>query len=333
MKRYTIQDVAKEAGVSMTTVSRVINNNYPVKESTKVRVNEVITKMNFRPNLLAKGLIQNITKTIGILTPSIENLFFSEVIKGIDSVIRPHGYTSFLCITEGESDREMDMINSLINRQVDGIIMLDPRKGNFESGFLEQVKERVPLLIINGYSANVKCNYILNDSRGGTLDALNYLKTSGCKHIALLRGGKSFSYDEKEEHYLSFVEEYSLTKQIIGIKDGNDQRSVDYARDEVLKILNSENVPDGILCCNDWMAVGALNAAKSLNIMIPDDIRIVGFDNTIIAQITDPKLTTVDQQMSRLGELAADRIHKMMTTDDSENQKIYLETKLIIRES
>lgn len=333
MKKKTIQDVAREAGVSITTVSRVINKNYPVKDSTRKRVEEVIDKLAFKPNLLAKGLIESSTKTIGILTPSIENLFFSEVIRGIDSIMKPLGFTSFLCHTEGCDKSELEMINTLVNRQVDGIIMIDPRRENIESGFLEDLSCRLPLVLINGYSKDVKCNYILNDVRRGTLDALDYLMESGCKKIAFLRGGHSFSYDIKESIYSDFVESRGLKKLILSIPDGNDLNTLNMAQDEVSKAISSSNPPDGILCCNDWMAVGALNATKSLKLESLARVKIIGFDNTVISQITDPKLTTVDQQMSRLGTEAAKRLKTMIKEDDSDNQKIYLETKLIIRES
>jgi len=333
MKKTTIQDVAAESGVSITTVSRVINKNYPVKESTKKKVEIAIKKLNFRPNLLAKGLIQNYTKTIGILTPSIENLFFSEVIKGIDSVMRPLGYTTFLCHTEGSETSEREMINSLINRQADGIIMIDPRRENAESGFFEELSKTIPLVLINGYAKGIKCNNILNDAETGVHDALNHLLDSGCSNIAFLRGGKSFSYDIKEDVYRGFIERNKLKEHIIKIDDGNDLNAVNSAREEVLKVLEAKNRPDAILCCNDWMAVGALNAAKQGGVAVPGSLRIIGFDNTIISQITEPTISTVDQQMTKLGQLAANRIYTMMKTDDSENQKIYLETKLVLRDS
>ena len=333
MARATIQDVAKEAGVSITTVSRVMNKNYPVKESTRVKVEEAVEKLSFRPNMLARGLVQSDTKTIGILTPSLENLFFSEVIKGIDSIIGPKGYTTFLCHTEGEPEKEKEIIASLLNRQVDGIIMIDPRKENVVSGYFENLAKDVPLLLINGHSQGIQCNYVLNDAEAGVLEALKYFSGEGVDSIAFLRGKKSYSYDIKEEVYKDFMKGQGYSEEIIMIKDGNEAHTVEQAKEAVMEMLSKDKRPKGLLACNDWMAVGALNAAKTLGIAVPDQFRIIGFDNTIISQITEPKLSTVDQQMTRLGELAAKRIFKMMTKDDTEKQKIYLETKLVIRES
>ena len=333
MKKITIQDVANAANVSITTVSRVLNKNYPVRNSTRIKVEKIIKNLDFKPNLLARGLIQNITKTIGILTPSIENLFFSEVIKGVDSIIRPLGYITFLCHTEGSFANELEMINNLLNRQVDGIIMIDPRRENIESGDIETISKKLPLVLINGYSEGVRCNYVLNDAISGVNEALNYLIANEHQDIAFLRGGNSVSYDIKEETYIRFIKQNSLIKNIIRIDDGNDLNAVKSSQNMVLQALKSEKKPSAILCCNDWMAIGALNAAKDLGVKVPSELSIVGFDNTIISQISSPRITTVDQQMSKLGQLAAKRIYALISNEDDENQKIYLETKLIVRDT
>lgn len=333
MHRSTIQDVAKEAGVSITTVSRVMNKNYPVAEKTRKKVEEAVEKLNFMPNMLARGLIQNSTKTIGILTPSLENLFFSEVIKGIDQVMGSKGYTTFLCNTAGEGSKEKELIENLMNRQVDGIIMIDPRRDHLDSGYLEKLAVNLPLLLINGHSQGIQCNYVLNDAESGVLEALKYYESEGYSNIALLRGKKSYSYDLKEEIYRRFMEERGLPVNVVRIRDGNDVHTVEQAEEAITELMSRDQKVDALLACNDWMAVGALNAARAMDRSVPGDFRIIGFDNTIISQITSPKLSTVDQQMTRLGELAATRIYKMMTKEDQEQQKLYLATKLIIRES
>lgn len=332
MARTTIQEVAKEAGVSITTVSRVMNGNYPVKAATKEKVERAVKKLAYKPNLLAKSLIQNATKTIGILTPSLENLFFSEVITGIDQILRPKGYTTFLCNTEGDPEGEREMIESLKDRQVDGIVMIDPRQENGLSGYLDQISGEVPLMLINGDPSGVACNYILNDAQSGVIAALKYLREQGPGPIAFLRGKNSYSYDIKEEIYLKYCQQEQLEPMIIRIKEGNDISTVNKATQAINDLLQDKEV-SGIFACNDWMAVGALNGAKAMEVAVPDQLHIVGFDNTIISQITSPKLSTVDQQMTQLGRLAAKRILNMLEEAEPTYQKIYLETKLIIRET
>ncbi|WP_304942469.1 LacI family DNA-binding transcriptional regulator [Vallitalea guaymasensis] len=335
-KRATIADVAKLAGVSITTVSRVMNKNYPVKEATRKKVEKAIEELEFKPNLLARGLIHNKTQTIGILTPSIENLFFSEVVKGIDSVIKNKGYTTFLCNTEGDPEQEKLMIDNMKDRSVDGIIAINPRTKNIKSGYYEGISKQIPLVIINGYNRGIHCNYVLNDGEVGTYEALKYLYELGHRDIVFLRGRHSYSYDVKEDIYRKFCEEFKLEfneDNILIIEDGNGLEAVEQSKAVVEKIIRENDKVSCLFACNDWMAVGALKAAKALSISVPEEFSIIGFDNTIISQITEPSLTTVDQNMTGLGQISGNRICEIIKDRDKENKKIIIETRLIHRNS
>jgi LacI family transcriptional regulator len=335
-KRSTISDVARLVGVSITTVSRVMNRNYPVREETREKVEKAIEELGFKPNLLARGLIHNKTQTIGIITPSIENLFFSEVVKGIDSVIKEKGYTTFLSNTEGNAEQERLMIENMKDRSVDGIICINPRTKNIKSGYYESVSKQIPLVIINGYNKGIHCNYVLNDGEVGTYEALKYLYELGHREIAFLRGQYSYSYDVKENVYRQFCDEYRLDykeENILVVEDGNGLETVEQSKALVEKVIEKNRRFSCLFACNDWMAVGALNAAKALNISVPENFSIIGFDNTIISHITEPRLTTVDQNMTRLGQISGNRIFEMIQDKDMEIKKIIIETKLIKRES
>ncbi|GMQ60848.1 LacI family DNA-binding transcriptional regulator [Vallitalea maricola] len=335
-KRATISDVAKLAGVSITTVSRVMNKNYPVKEATRKKVEKAIEELEFKPNLLARGLIHNKTQTICILTPSIENLFFSEVVKGIDSVIKNKGYTTFLCNTEGDPEQEKLMIDNMKDRSVDGIIAINPRTKNIKSGYYEGISKQIPLVIINGYNRGIHCNYVLNDGEVGTYEALKYLYELGHRDIVFLRGRYSYSYDVKEDIYRKCCEEFKLEfdeDNILIIEDGNGLEAVEQSKAVVEKIIRKNDKVSCLFACNDWMAVGALKAAKALNISVPEEFSIIGFDNTIISQITEPSLTTVDQNMTGLGQISGNRICEIIRDSDKENKKIIIETRLIHRDS
>lgn len=335
-KRATIHDVAGRAGVSITTVSRVINDNYPVSEKTKKKVNEAVEALGFRPNLLARSLIQDKTHTIGIITPSIENLFFSEVISGIDSFLSGLDYRTFLCSTAANPETEKEMIDSLLNRSVDGIIVVDPRTKNIKSGFYEGVSQRLPLVLVNGYSKGIRCNYVSNDDVIGTMEALEYFKKEGHEEIFLLRGHVSYSYDIKEEMFKDFMAESGLEvneSSILRIKSGNELETVKQAREIVEDAINRGIKMSAILCCNDYMAVGALNAARAKGKNVPEDISIIGFDNTLISQITEPSLSTVDHHMIELGSTAAERMAQLIEGKDESLKKISVSTNLIVRKS
>lgn len=335
-KKITIQDVADRAGVSITTVSRVMNGNYPVKKETREKVEAAIEALGFRPNLLARSLIQNRTRTIGVITPSIENLFFSEVIRSIEKTVRQEGFSTFFWDSEGDSDAELEGISSLLNRNVDGLVLIDPCTDHIKSGDYEKLSKHTPLVLINGYATGIACNYVMNDAESGTLAALRHFREQGHERIAFLRGRKSWSYDIKEAIYRSFMEEHGLpmdANSIIRIEAGNDLLTVEQARRIVQIRMQEPDPPTAILACNDWMAIGALGGAKSLGIQVPDEMSLIGFDNTIISQIAEPKLSTVDQKMTQLGQAAAERLLELVEGRDKDNKKILLETTLVIRET
>lgn len=333
--KVTIEDVAKEARVSITTVSRVINNNYPVKEETRKRVEEVIEKLNFHPNILARGLINQKTDTVGIIVPSNTNLFFPTVVKGIDSVLRKKGYTIYLCDSDNNEDEEIRYVKSLLGRMVDGIIVIDPQTANIKSGFYEKISKEVPLVCINGYNEGIDCNFVLNNEETGTIEAMEYLISLGHRRIAFVRGEKSYSYDLKERVYKDILNRYGCSeyKKIINVGHGNNDYTVDNTIKTILQVLSETNAPTAFFACNDIMALGVLNACKRIGLHIPKDISVIGFDNIIISNLSEPKVTTVDQNMYTLGETAAEMLLKCINKNTHKSERIILDTKLIIRDS
>lgn len=335
-KPVTINDVAKEAGVSITTVSRVINKNYPVKESTRIKVEKAIKALDFTPNMLARGLIRNKTYTIGVIVPSIANLFFPTVVKGIEHYMKEHKYTILLSDTEGNAGEEKKVVTTLLERKVDGIIVIDPRKENILSGYYEKITKQIPLVVINGYADNVKCHFVLNDQSMGTHDALNYLMECKHKNIAFLRGRDSYSYDIKEQVYYDIHEKNQQIinrDNILVIEDGNSIETADLSMEAVMERLSKKNPPTAIFACNDTMAVGAMNGIKKMGLKVPQDISVIGYDNTMISELTEPKLTTVDQNMYDLGLRAARRLREVIDNPKEGFLRIVLENNLIKRES
>lgn len=336
--KVNIRDVAREANVSMSTVSRVINSNYPVKEETRIRVEKAVKKLNFTPNTLARSLISQNTKTIGILVPSINNLFFPTVIKAIEYELRIKGYSIYLCDTDDSASEEIKYIKSLMGRQVDGIIVIDPKTENMKNGFYETVSNDIPLVSINGYNSNINCNFVLNDEASGARQAMQYLLNLGHDNIIFIRGKESYSYDIKEKVYNEFMEENKLIsqKEIVDIGEGNSSETVDGTMNimsEKLKKLKELKVPLAVFACNDLMAVGVMNACRIMNFDVPGDVSIIGFDNSYISTIVEPKLTTVDQNMYLLGENAAKMLVDIIENNNGKISKIVLKTKLIIRNS
>ncbi|MPQ31743.1 LacI family transcriptional regulator [Clostridium estertheticum] len=333
--KANIRDVAREANVSMSTVSRVMNKNYPVKEETKIRVEKAVEKLKFSPNTLARSLICQNTKTIGILVPSIDNLFFPTVIKAIEYELRINGYSIYLCDTADNASEEIKYIRSLMGRQVDGIIVIDPKTENMRSGFYEMVGKDIPLVSINGYNKDIDCNFVLNDEANGAKQAMEYLLKLGHQNIIFVRGKESYSYDIKENVYITFMEENKLTvqKKIIDVGEGNSYDTVDGTMNIMRKELENLKAPIAVFSCNDLMALGVLNACKKMNLDVPNEVSIIGFDNICISSIVEPKLTTVDQNMYLLGENAAKMLLELIDNNNQKVNRIKLCTKLIIRDS
>ncbi len=335
-KKPTIKDIAREAGVSTSTVSRVINNNYPVHDATRRKVEEVISKRRFQPNYFARGMISNKTRTVGVLVPSLINVFFPVVVTSIENYLKSHGFTLFLCDTEASEKEERAYIHRLIEKNVEGIICLDPSTPNILSGFYEKMSGETPLVLVNAYNEGVKCNFVLNNQKRGTMEALEYLAGLGHTNIALLRGSKSYSSALKEEYYLSFMGKKSFPireENIITIPSGNDLETVQHSMKKVHERLLEPHPPTAILACNDWMAVGARNAVKKLHKTVPCHLSLIGFDNTIIAELCEPKLSSVTLNMEDLGRVASELLLEIIEKPSFVPQRRYLPTSLVHRES
>jgi LacI family transcriptional regulator len=330
----TINDVAREAGVSITTVSRVLNNNYPVKEETRIKIEKAIEKLNYKPNAMARSLITKKSSMIGVIVPGITNLFFPTIVEAIDEFMKKQGYSIALSNTEGEAEKELKLAHELIGRQVDGIIVIDPSMDNLHRGVYDKLSKSLPMIIVNGSPEGYKGSFVCYDEEVGTEEAFNYLLQFGHKKLAFIRGHKSFSYDIKEKIYKSIIEENGLNyKRVLNVGKGNSSEVVERTQEGIEELMQKEERPTAIFACNDLMAVGALNACIKLGIRVPEDISIVGFDNTLLAKITHPKLTTVDLNMKEIGHRAALELLDIIENDSKSRKKIILDTRLVVRES
>lgn len=334
--KSTIGDVAKLAGVSITTVSRVINNNYPVKKETRVAVESAIKELNYQPNPLARGLIIKRSGTIGIVVPSITNMFFTEVISGIEKYVKQLGYDILLSNSNGQPEAEKVCVDKLLNRFVDGVIVVDPQPENMKSCFYNEISESIPLICINGFHEKAKTNFVVTNQEQGTIDALDYLAELGHRKIAFVRGGISHSYDIKEDIYKTYIKRLQQEPIIIDTLDGNSIEVVNNTARKIIEIDAKYKIGREItafFACNDLMAVGLINGCSELNIRVPEDVSIIGFDNIILSQMIKTRLTTVDQNMIKLGNLAAENIINLIENNELRFQNIIIETNLIKRDS
>lgn len=275
----TINDVAKEAGVSITTVSRVLNNNYPVKEETRIRIEEAIEKLNYKPNVAARSLITRKTTVIGIIVPGITNLFFPTLVEIIEEFLTDNGYSISLCNTGGEALREVESIDQLMSRQVDGMIMIDPSVENLDNGYYDEISKSLPTIVVNGSPGNYKCNFVSYDEEVGAWEAFKYLLELGHRRIAFVRGARSFSYDIKEKIYKDVVKSRNLNyEKVLQVGKGNSIEVVERTQQQIEGLLSGRGQPAAVFTCNDLMAAGVINACNKLGILVPGEISVIGFD-------------------------------------------------------
>ncbi|MEW8972606.1 MAG: LacI family DNA-binding transcriptional regulator [Tissierellaceae bacterium] len=330
----TIHDVAKEAGVSIATVSRVINNNYPVKEETREKIEKTIEKLGYVPNEIARSLILKSTSSIGIVVPGITNLFFPTIVEEINRVLIDKGFTMSLYSTEGDPNMEKIVIDSIISRNMDGIIAIDPSIENLENNYFQDLCRKIPTIIINGNTNKYECNFISYDEEAGTRRAFQYLLELGHRKISFIRGDRSLSYDLKENLYREFIRDNELDyENIISVGMGNSLEVIEKTGEIYEELLNSKDMGTAVFACNDLMAVGVINACNRAKIRVPEDMSVIGFDNTLLSSITHPRITTVDLKMKKIGKTAATELVDMIKGKYTKIRKIVYDTKLVVRES
>jgi LacI family transcriptional regulator len=330
--KITIQDVAEKANVSVATVSRVMNGNYPVKAETRETVLKVIKELNYIPNMQARELTKQKSTTIGVVVPSINNMFFTELVYGIENELKTNSLSIILACTNGDSDEEQKCVNNLISRNVSGIIVAGPGTENIKAKFYDNISHKIPLVFINSEYMDSNISYVSNDEASGAKIALNYLLDNNHKDILFVRGKDSYSYDIKEKIYKEIMAKNFDSSKIINIGNGNTSDTVDNTMNIFLDILNNRS-STAVFACNDLMAVGVLNACKKLGIKVPNEISIIGYDNIHLSKFVEPKLTTMDQNMFFLGANAAQLLVEKINCDNKFSKRIILNNSLVERET
>ncbi len=330
--KITIQDVAEKANVSVATVSRVMNGNYPVKTETRETVLKVIKELNYIPNMQARELTKQKSTTIGVVVPSINNMFFTELVYGIENELKTNSLSIILACTNGDSDEEQKCVNNLISRNVSGIIVAGPGTENIKAKFYDNISHKIPLVFINSEYMDSNISYVSNDEASGAKIALNYLLDNNHKDILFVRGKDSYSYDIKEKIYKEIMAKNFDSSKIINIGNGNTSDTVDNTMNIFLDILNNSS-STAVFACNDLMAVGVLNACKKLGIKVPNEISIIGYDNIPLSKFVEPKLTTMDQNMFFLGANAAQLLVEKIDCDNKFSKRIILNNSLVERET
>lgn len=328
----TIQDIAKEAKVSISTVSRVINDSKTVSPELKKRVQEIIKKRDFKPNSLARGLITNKTNIIGIIVPDISNPVFGALTKGINNVCEQKGYTLMVCESGGKQEKEIELLKILEDKKIDGVLFAGV---NVDNTLIDEMKtnDSPVVLVTQEASCGEEIAYtVIHDNVRATYDAVTFLVENKHKKIAFI-GGPENDYSSGQKRLEGFL--LALRENEIEVPDSYIEHG-DFSFDSgynCMKKIYEENLelPTAVMVCNDTMAIGAIRFLKSAKVSVPNDISILGFDDSEIGKYFSPELTTVRISYFDEGVIAAKTLFKLIDNKNTTIPKTQFVPHKIIR--
>lgn len=330
MSRPTMQDVAERAKVSKATVSHVINNTRFVEESTRERVNQAIKELGFRPSAVARGLATQQTHTIGILISEQSNIFFSEIIEGIEEVFLPENYGLMVCSTAEILEREAHYLDLLLSQRVDGIIAA--ATSQYWRAIFEAEKLHTPIVFVDRAFEELEGCFVGTNNKEGAYQGIKHLIANGHHKIGILSGFDRLStMRERFDGYLQALEEASILVNQDWIIPS--ELSVAAGREAFRKLMSLEDQPSAVFSNNNLVSLGALIEMKELCLRCPDDVALVGFDDHPWAAVSDPPLTVIKQPSHQIGKIAANMLLSLIREEPIAKCKVLLDCELIVRES
>ena len=329
-KAASIADVARESGVSIFTVSAVINNKTHVSKARRQRVEDAIRKLNYRPNLIARSLIKQKTQTIGMIVTDIANPFFPMVVRGAEDAAHKHGYNLLLCNSDDVDEKEEKELELLLSKRVDGIL-LTKTAGDFRPSLRQMIKDvNIPFVLVMRTYPQLTKDAVISDDYQGAYEAVRHLARAGRRRIGLVSGPMKVS--NAKERYRGFreaLEAEKLPYEPELVTEGDYRIESGFRAGHAL--LSQR--PDGIYCANHLMTIGLLKAAGEIGLTCPEDFGLVSFDDYPWLGVFRPRLTTVELPKHQLGSEAAELLIRRIAGDTSPPVLRKLQPELRIRES
>jgi LacI family transcriptional regulator len=333
--KTTIYDIAKALNITAATVSRALNNNPKISTATRGLVLETAAKMNYKQNKLALALKSGKSHNVGIIVPRINTNFFSTIIRGIEEELQPQGYQVIICQSHEDDERQMETINTLLNAQVDGILMSISHISEQNSSYIERIlKKNVPLIFFDRKKDMAGVSSVtINDFKGAYL-ATQHLIEQGNKKIAFLSGDRSLEiYEDRYNGYKQALLDNDIEineEYIIDIRS-----NVIEGHYAIEKLLQLENPPTALFSTSDFAALGAIQKLKEHGIKIPEEFCVFGFGNEPFTKFMELSISTVDQSPLEMGKMAAKVFLEQITNSGNLKieKKVVLMPELHIRQS
>lgn len=327
----TMKDIARLAGVSTSTVSHVINKSRFVSDEIAERVNNAAQQLNYAPSALARSLKMNRTKTIGMLVATSTNPFFGEVVKGVERSCYHQGYNLILCNTEGDNQRMKASINTLLQKRVDGLLLMCSTLEGERLDVFDRYPD-IPIVVMDWGPILFASDKIQDNSLQGGYMAAKHLIECGHKEIGCITGPLiRHQAQMRYEGYKRALAEAGIAINPDWIVESDFECEGGYQAFE--KLYQRGKLPSALFVSNDMMAMGVIQAASQRGLRVPDDLSLIGYDDVHIAKFMTPALTTIHQPKYRLGKAAVDTLLYRLENPDTTAQVVQLEPTLVVRNS
>lgn len=331
MNNVTIYDVAREANVSMATVSRVVNGNPNVKPTTRKKVLEAIDRLGYRPNAVARGLASKKTTTVGVIIPDISSIFYSELARGIEDIATMYKYNIILSNSDQNTDKELHLLNTMLGKQVDGIVFMG---GNITDVLVEEFKRSpVPIVLAASVEEQAQTPSVNINYEQAIYDSVQLLVEKGHKRIAFVSGPMSEPINSMRKlvGYKRALEEAGIAFDNALVAEGD--YSYDSGIESLAHLLEQSDKPTAVIAATDEMALGVIHGAQDRGVSIPEDLEVIGFDNTRLSLMVRPQLTTVVQPTYDIGAVAMRLLTKLMNKEQVDDQIVELPHRIEERQS
>lgn len=335
MKKLTIKDIAKKFNVSISTVSKALNDSYEISETTKEKIQKYAKENNYKPNFNALSLKNRSTKTIGVILPTMLNYFFAQVFKGIEKTALKEGYKVITCISNQSFDKEAEIIEMLSNGSIDGFLLSMAKEtelsNNFDH-FRECIDNETPIVMFDRVAQSISCDKVITDDSEGAANTVEFLYKKGHKKIA----------------FVSTISDLQIGKQRLeGYKKGLEKMGLPFNENLVLNVLERDykkykdivrpfinaNDIDAVITTGESVAISVMKAVKKSGKKIPKDVAVIAFSNGILARHSSPKMTTISQHGELMGETAAQILIDKLEKKNTETVTKVIKTDLVIRDS
>lgn len=319
----TMKDIARETGLGLATISSYLNGGN-VREKNRIKIEAAIEKLHFEVNEVARGLKTNRTKTIGIILPELNNIFFSEIITAAEDLLRSHGYATMICDCRSDAKREEEAAEFLLHRRVDGMIMMPT--GAEKKVFQRFKRSGKPIVLIDRRMEKGDCDCVLVDNEGAAYNAVNVLLKKGHKKIGMITGPNGvYTARERQNGYKQAMKEAG-EQPAAELMESGDYTIAGGAK-AMRKLYETNPDMTAVFISNYEMTVGAMMEINDLGIKVPEQLSVIGFDNVDFAKAVVPKLSIVTQPTQEIGQSAAKLLlsHLEQTEDPETDQEKRLE--------